>query len=186
MPAVDPSERRAEVVAAAFGLLAEGGVEAATMRRIAAAADATTGRVTHYFESRVELLVAALVELDRRRQRRIAAHDELDPTDRLRAVLIERLPVDTDRLAELRVWLSLASTNLPEARDELVRQSVAWDRLLRSLVAGARMPEDTAVSLVALVDGLAVRLLLDSTRGARRAAEMALDGLLRDSAAVAR
>ena len=50
MPAVDPSERRAEVVAAAFGLLAEGGVEAATMRRIAAAADATTGRVTHYFE----------------------------------------------------------------------------------------------------------------------------------------
>ena len=31
MPAVDPAQRRAEIVEAAFGLLAEGGVEAATM-----------------------------------------------------------------------------------------------------------------------------------------------------------
>ena len=186
MPAVDPAQRRAEIVEAAFGLLAEGGVEAATMRRVATAAGATTGRVTHYFESRVELLVAALVDLDRRRQQRIVAHEELDPADRLRAVLEERLPMDGDRLGELRVWLALASTNLPEARDELVRQSVEWDRLIRSLVADTRMSDDAAVSLVGLVDGLALRLLLDSTRRARRGAEAALDDLLRSCAAVAR
>jgi len=185
MPAVDPVQRRAEIVAAAFGLLAEGGVEAATMRRVATAAGATTGRVTHYFGSRVELLVAALSEVGRRRGERIAAHDGLDPAALLRAVLIERLPLDGDRLGELRVWLALASTNLPEARDELVRQSVAWDRLIRSLVAGAHMPDDTAVSIVALVDGLALHLLLDATQRARRTAEVALDDLLRSSAASA-
>src|SRR5664279_5428655 len=44
MVAVDPVQRRREIVEAAFGLVAEGGVEAATMRRIATAAAATTGR----------------------------------------------------------------------------------------------------------------------------------------------
>ena len=182
MPAVDPAQRRAEIVEAAFGLLAEGGVEAATMRRVATAAGATTGRVTHYFESRVELLVAALSEVDRRRQERIATHDALDPAARLKAVLIERLPLDSERLHEVRVWLALASTNLPEARDELVRQSVEWESLVRSLVSDAHMSDDTAVSIVALVDGLALRLLLDATRRARRTAEAALDDLLRNSA----
>jgi len=179
MPAVDPAQRRAEIVAAAFALLAEGGVEAATMRRVATAAGATTGRVTHYFESRAELLVAALVEVDRRRQQRIAAHDALEPAARLRAVLEERLPLDADRLGELRVWLAMASTNLPEVRDELVRQSVGWDRLVRSLVARAQMSDDAVASVVALVDGLALRLMLDATRRARHTAEMALDELLR-------
>lgn len=178
MPAVDPAQRRAEIVAAAFGLLAEGGVEAATMRRIATAAGATTGRVTHYFGSRVELLVAALTEVDQRRQLRIAAHDGLEPAARLRAVLQERLPLDTDRLREVRVWLALASTNLPEARDELVRQAVAWDRLVRSLVTDARFRDDAAVAVAAGVEGLAVRLTIDSTLRARRAAEAALDDLL--------
>ena len=185
MPAVDPAQRRAEIVEAAFGLLAEVGVEAATMRRVATAAGATTGRVTHYFESRVELLVAALSGVDRRRQERIATHDALDPAARLKAVLIERLPLDSERLHEVRVWLALASTNLPEARDELVRQSVAWDRLVRSLAAGAQLPGDNAVSIVALVDGLALRLLLDATRGTRGAVGAALDDLLQTSAASA-
>ena len=183
MTAVDPAQRPSEIVEAAFRLLAEGGVEAATMRRVATAAGATTGRVTHYFESRVELLVAAVQEVERRRQQRIADHDGLDPAARLRAVLMERLPLDSDRVNEVRVWLALASTNLPEARDELVRQSVAWDRLLRSLVTDAHMPDDTGVSIGALVDGLALRLMLDSTRRSRRTAEVALDDLLRRSAA---
>lgn len=178
MPAVDPAQRRAEIVEATFGLLAEGGVEAATMRRVAAAAGATTGRVTHYFDSRVELLIAALREVDRRRQQRISAHDELDPFERLRAVLMERLPLDRERLDEVRVWLALAGTTLPELRDELVHQFVEWDRLVRSLVADEHMPDDMTVPLVALLDGLALRLTVDSTRRARQAATDALEALL--------
>lgn len=186
MPAVDPAKRRAEIVEAAVGLLAEGGVEAATMRRVATAAGATTGRVTHYFGSRIELLVAALVEVDRRRQQRVTTHDGLEPADRLKAVLEERLPLDGDRLGELRAWLALASTNMPEIRDELVRQSVAWDRLVRSLATRVQTSDDMTVSLVALVDGLALRLLTDSSRRARRSAEAALDDLVRRSTTIAR
>jgi len=178
MPAVDPAQRRAEIVEATFGLLAEGGVEAATMRRVAAAAGATTGRVTHYFDLRVELLVAALREVDRRRQQRISAHDELDPFERLRAVLMERLPLDRERLDEVRVCLALAGTNLPDLRDELMRQAVEWDRLVRSLVADAHMPDDMTVQLLALLDGFALRLTVDSTRRARQAATGALEALL--------
>ena len=108
MPAVDPAQRRAEIVEATFGLLAEGGVEAATMRRVAAAAGATTGRVTHYFDLRVELLVAALREVDRRRQQRISAHDELDPFERLVLVvddaLQSRLHNEDARRAAMSAW----------------------------------------------------------------------------------
>lgn len=153
------------------------------MRRIAAAADATTGRVTHYFRSRVELLVAALSEVDRRRVGRIAVHDHLDPAVRLRAVLMERLPLDTQRLDEVRVWLALAGTNIPEVRDELRHQSLRWDRVVRSLIAAAQMPDEGTASVAALVDGLAVRLTLDSTRRARQVAEAALDAVLANQAA---
>ena len=178
MTAVDPAQRRAEIVDAIFGLLAEGGVEAATMRQVAAAADASTGRVTHYFDSRAELLVAALREVDLRRQQRIDAHHESDPLERLRAVLMERLPLDRERLGEVRVWLALAGTNLPDLRDELMHQSAEWDRLVRTLVADAQMSGDLAVPLLALLDGLALRLTVDSTLRARRAAADSIDALL--------
>jgi TetR/AcrR family transcriptional repressor of bet genes len=81
--AVDPVQRRGEIVEAAFGLVADGGIEAATMRRIATAAGATTGRVTHYVDTRVEVLVAALIEVDRRRLARIASHAGLESAARL-------------------------------------------------------------------------------------------------------
>ncbi|MGH3177968.1 MAG: TetR/AcrR family transcriptional regulator, partial [Streptosporangiaceae bacterium] len=48
---VDHAARRAELVDAAWRVIAEEGLEAATMRRIAEAAGCTTGRVTHYFDS---------------------------------------------------------------------------------------------------------------------------------------
>ena len=148
------------------------------MRRVAAAAGATTGRVTHYFGSRVDLLAAALCEVDRRRQLRVGAHDEPDSLERLRAVLLERLPLDRERLDEVRVWVALASTDLPELRDELMRQSLEWDRLVRSLVADSRLTDDMAVLLVALLDGLALRLTVDSTRRARQTGTDALELLL--------
>ncbi len=182
MAAVDPVQRRGEIVDAAYRLVADGGIEAATMRRIALAAGATTGRVTHYFNSRVDVLVAVLVEVDRRRQLRIAGHANLDPSARLRSVVLERLPLDTARLNEQRVWLALSSTGIPELRDELARQSHHWDALIGSLIktAGSQGHEDdTTTSIVALIDGLSIGLTLDPRARTRRTAERVVDELLR-------
>jgi len=182
MAPVDPKLREAEIVAAAFGLVAEGGIEAATMRRIATAAGATTGRVTHYFDSRVDVLVAVVAEVDRRREARIAFHAGLEPSARLRAVLHERLALDSQRVDEQRVCIALSTTDIPELRDELARQRADWDHLVGSLIDGVRgKPADdtTAIAIVATVDGLSLRLMADCTPRTRRDAERVINDALR-------
>lgn len=152
------------------------------MRRVATAAGATTGRVTHYFDSRVDVLVAVLVEVDRRRRERIASHSGLEPAARLRAVLCEGLALDRDRLDAQRVWTALSTTDIPELRDELGRQRAEWDHLVGSLidkVSGRRIDDSTMLSIVAIVDGLSLRLMLDRTSRTRREAEQALADALR-------
>lgn len=173
MPRVDPEQRKAAITAAAFALIARDGIEAATMRQVATAAGATTGRVTHHFSSRVDLLVAALAEVDRRRTSRIATHTGLEPSARLKAVLLELLPLDTARLDEQRVWASLCTTGIPELRDEVRHQTAQRDRLVGALIAqthGHQIDNAVAFSLLALVDGIAHRLMLqhESTQCHRR------------------
>ncbi|MCX7287375.1 MAG: TetR family transcriptional regulator C-terminal domain-containing protein [Rhodobacterales bacterium] len=51
--------RRADLVAATQGLVAEGGAEAATVRAIAARAGVTAGLIRHYFQTKDELIRAA-------------------------------------------------------------------------------------------------------------------------------
>jgi len=185
MARVDPDRRKAAIVAAAFDLIARDGVEAATMRRVAAAAEATTGRVTHYFTTRVELLVTTLSEVDRRRTERLAIHVDLEPAARLRATLLELLPLDAPRLDEHRVWISLSTTGIPEVRDEILRQTFERHGLVEVLIATTfgRTPNDAAVfELLALVDGLAQRLMLDTTTKPRRTALQVLEGALASAA----
>ena len=62
MKPVDPAQRKNEIVAVTFDLIARDGIESATMRQVATAAGATTGRVTHHFATRAELLVGTLAE----------------------------------------------------------------------------------------------------------------------------
>ncbi len=181
MAPADPIERRSEIVEAAFGLVAEGGIEAATMRRIATAAGATTGRVTHYFDSRVEVLVAVLVEVDTRRQARVAAHFGLGPAAQLRATLIDCLALDSEGVDEQRVWVALSTTDIPELRDEISRQRTEWDHRVSSLldeVRGRRSDHASSWPIVAVVDGLSLRLMHDCTSRTRRDARQVLDDAL--------
>ena len=57
---VNHEEQRAGFVTASWEVIAEEGLGAATLRRVAAAAGMTTGALTHYFSDREALLVEAL------------------------------------------------------------------------------------------------------------------------------
>ena len=63
--------RREQLLDAAIGLVASKGYEATTVRDIAAAADVATGTIAYWFDSRDDLLRAALVEAARRFGRRL-------------------------------------------------------------------------------------------------------------------
>ncbi|HMO07529.1 MAG TPA: TetR family transcriptional regulator C-terminal domain-containing protein [Paracoccaceae bacterium] len=57
------AQRRADLIGATLALVAEGGLEAATVRAIAARAGVTPGLIRHYFAGREDLIRAAYAQL---------------------------------------------------------------------------------------------------------------------------
>lgn len=165
---VDHDQRRAAIVAATCDLIASEGLDAATMRRIAERTGSTTGLVTHYFESKQAVLVAALREVHRAAGKRMfAAIASTTRESALRAVVEESLPLDAPRRAEWRIWLAFwgqAATDMELGREQH-RRYAEWTGLLDELVSspdGSRADGSTAVDeLIALIDGVGTRATLD-------------------------
>jgi TetR/AcrR family transcriptional regulator, transcriptional repressor of bet genes len=167
---VDHAARRAELIDAAWHVIAEEGLEAATMRRIAEAAGCTTGRVTHYFDAKDDVLVAALREVHRRAGQRMIRHiGGADVTAALLEVLLEALPVDEDRQLEWRVWLAFWGRAAADERlrHEQEQRYAEWRGLLGKLVRRARpggsaADRRAAVDLIAgAIDGLGIQAVLE-------------------------
>jgi AcrR family transcriptional regulator len=165
---VDHDERRAGFVTASWDVIAEEGLGAATLRRVAAAAGVTTGALTHYFCDREALLVEALRAAHfaaGARMRRAVAAARSDRA-RLSAVLEEALPFDAARLREWRVWLAFwgEAVGNPRLRRENEERVAEWRDLLEALVAplvaGAATSGAASAELLSLVDGLGLRLAL--------------------------
>ena len=163
---VDPHQKRAELVAASWAVIAASGLRAATLRRVAEEAGCTTGQLTHYFPDRKALLVAALRAAHSAAGERMANARAREATDRkrLRAVLLEALPLDAERRTEWRVWLAFwaESMNDPDLADEDGRRYSEWRQLLLELVrpcVGSAQEARTQVEyLIALTDGLGLRI----------------------------
>ena len=163
---VDPSQKRAELVAASWDVIASGGLKAATLRRVAAEAGCTTGALTHYFTDRQSLLTDALRTAHYQAGARMgeAAQCASSDLERLRAVLLEALPLDEPRLREWRVWLAFwaESMNDPGLAEENARRYAEWRALLLEVVGPlTRSPahaDEEVAHLIALNDGLGLRV----------------------------
>ncbi len=163
---VNPSQKRAEFVAASWDVIAAEGLRAATLRRVAAEAGCTTGALTHYFADRRALLTDALRAAHSQAGARMLEAARRTPSDleRLKAVLLEALPLDEPRLREWRVWLAFwaASMNDAELSEENALRYAEWRGLLLEVVGpltrNASQTEQEVAHLVALVDGLGLRL----------------------------
>lgn len=100
---VDHERRRDEIALVACRVVAEYGFDQATIVRIAREAGYTTGMVAHYFDTKQEIIIAALRLILRRIEERLtAAAGEGDPE--LLALLTEALPVDATRFTECAFW----------------------------------------------------------------------------------
>jgi DNA-binding transcriptional regulator YbjK len=155
---VDHEARREELAAALWRVIERDGIEAASLRRVAAEAGWSLGSLRHYFATQSQLLAFAMALVVRRVAARVGALD--DP----RAVLHQVLPLDADRRAEMHVWLAfttqaLADPALRGLRDEAHR---GLRELCRTAAAalGAPDPERDGERLHALIDGLALHAVL--------------------------
>ena len=165
---VDVGERRSAFVAASWEVIAAEGLNGATLKRVAAAAGCTTGALTHYFDDRASLLIDALraahYEAGARMLR--VAQEAGGAEERLRQVLLEALPIDELRLREWRVWIAFwgATTGDATLLAENARRYEEWtafvEQLLEPLTASAEDARWQAERLVALVDGLGLRVAL--------------------------
>lgn len=167
---VDIVAQKQAIADAAIRVIGETGLEATRLRDVAAAAGVTTGAVTHYFDGKDEVLIAALEELVRR---------IVDPEvwrlphggslrDTLIAICGEILPLDKETRCEWRVWLAFwgRATHTPRLaeihRGYYVRITGA---LAEALIGhGGLEPARAnliADAIVAAVDGVGVRATVE-------------------------
>jgi len=102
---VDHARRRDEIALIACEVVAAHGFDQATVARIARAAGYTTGMVAHYFESKQDIILAALRLMLRRIEERLTRERTL-PTKSLTDVLSEALAVDRQRFTENAFWMA--------------------------------------------------------------------------------
>ncbi len=100
---VDHEQRRDEIALIACRVLARYGFEQATIVRIARAAGCTTGMIAHYFETKQDIILAALRLILRRIEERLA---QAEGAADLLTLLSEALPVDETRYIECAVWIA--------------------------------------------------------------------------------
>ena len=164
---VDPHERRTLLADALLRVAATRGLMDVSLRHVAAEAGVTAGMVQHYFRTKDEMMVFALDVVSARVQGRLEAdpttHD--GPRALVRALLVQLLPVDDDRVLEGRV--AIAFHAYAASRPDVATRLREDTRGMRAMIAeqirseghSALDPEQAATGLLSLVEGLAVHVL---------------------------
>lgn len=172
---VDHAQRRAELAEALWTIAERDGLDAATVRHVAAEAGVSVGKVQHYFASKDEMLLFALnwvgEEFAGQVVAKISALDEpRDPRDVVWIILSERLPLQPRSrvyVQALITWLGRSIANPELARYILEGTQRLRDYLAEQLrhaqqtgqVSDKVDPSRTADGLLAFIDGLSSHLL---------------------------
>jgi AcrR family transcriptional regulator len=192
---IDHAERRDDLADATWRVIMRDGITGVSIRTVAAEAGLSTGSLRHVFPSKVDLLVYAMQLVNIRVTARVTAvmadadadaDADAGNRDRVRAALLEFLPLDPGRRAEMEVNVALfAEAHVEAIREVRDESSEKLRRACRHFLQrlGANGPEgeldDPAAALHALVDGLALHLLIDDSPSARNRTERILDAHLK-------
>jgi AcrR family transcriptional regulator len=172
---VNHEQRRSRLAEALWRIAARDGLEATTVRHVAAEAGVSVGMVQHYFSTKDEMLLFALQRIGDDLAARLAhtinsLPEPRDPYEVIYITLRERLPLDQRRRVQIQAlvaWLgrSIAHPELTDYMTDGTRQ--LRDHLSHQLRHGQHTgrlssPIDPALAtdaLLALTDGLASHLL---------------------------
>ncbi|MCO8269945.1 TetR family transcriptional regulator C-terminal domain-containing protein [Actinoplanes sp. TRM 88003] len=174
---VDHDERRRLIADALMRVAAEQGLEAVSLRHVAAAAGVSAGMVQHYFRTKDEMMSFALSAVSERSEARVrvavgALGADPPPRALLRTMIAALLPLDDAAREDGRVALAfLAYTAVrPAASAELHPSTAEFVHFIARQLPSGEIRQ--ATGLLALMEGLGVYLL-----GGQYEAEQALDAL---------
>ncbi|MCZ2263775.1 TetR/AcrR family transcriptional regulator [Isoptericola sp. QY 916] len=160
---LDRDERRRQVSEAAWRVLVRDGLEALSVRNVAAEAGLPQSSLRYTFPTVASVRERAVALVLERLQERVAAVD-VDGASWSREVLAQLLPLDAERRTEMEVYLALGTAAMtdPALRDgHRASQDAIRDVCARALAAlTGRAPSGVEVrELHALVDGLALHVV---------------------------
>jgi AcrR family transcriptional regulator len=161
---VDHDVRREELADALWRVVMRDGIEAASVRRVAAEAGWSTGSLRHYFDSQAGLLAFAMeLVIDRVTRRVEAVSDTGTPREVAERALQEVMPLDDLRRAEMQVWLAFTTRSFvdPGLRELRDRAHVGVRTLCEGAARLIGASQVDAQRIHALVDGLAMHAVLD-------------------------
>jgi TetR/AcrR family transcriptional repressor of bet genes len=161
---VDHQQRRDEIALVACRVVADYGFEQATIVRIAREAGYTTGMVAHYFDTKQDIIIAALRLILKRIEARLT-RSAAGAQPELLQVLTEALPIDAQRYTECAFWAAFWGQ---VSADRKLKRINAWVhreymRLFERCVAQGwpewtRLPDATREqalrSIVTFINGL--------------------------------
>lgn len=169
---VDHDQRREAIAAAACKAIARHGIDAVTLGDIGDQADCTTGAITHYFEDKDAVMLAALDLVIQRLYRRMTRAVERDPTD-LRGFLAETMPLRPESRDGIKVWFSFWTRTF-SSRALNRRQRTMHVRWFNALTERLAVAQDAGLlradidiafeteTIAALINGIGLRAVLDA------------------------
>ena len=171
---VDHEERRKQIAEATWRVIFNQGMKGATVRNIAQEAGLSLGALRHYFSTQDELLSFAMRLVKERATQRIQdiAMREMSPKEKMVQILLELVPVDEQRMAEMEVWFAFTFHQKYETISQNELHQGFFPELERSLEYLAHHGllregldlELEAEKLYAIIDGIALHALLESQR----------------------
>ena len=163
---VDRQQRRTLIADALMRVAADQGLEAVSLRHVAAEAGVSAGMVQHYFRTKDEMMSFALAVVRDRGQVRVTEAvarlgDDPPPRLLLRTTLAALLPLDEQSRDDGRVALAfLAYTAVrPTVASPLREETAQLVDFIASLLPAPNAAE-AAAGLLALMEGLGVYLLV--------------------------
>lgn len=171
---VNHDERKKTIAEAMWQVILDKGMEGATVRNIAEEAGLSLGALRYYFKTQDDLLVYAMDLVLERVSKRIeqVLQQPLAPRELVVAVILEIVPVNTTTRIEMEVWFAFAAyvqhrSETIEVPEDHIFELV--EKLLRFLQEHQLLKEDVELELeterlYALLDGLAIHAIFDSSR----------------------
>ncbi|GLS40303.1 TetR family transcriptional regulator [Mesorhizobium tianshanense] len=168
---VDHDLRREQLAASACEAIAEWGLDKVKLVKVARSAGFTTGALTHYFPDKASLLLAAQRFAMKSMSVRIVQRLATNPKDYFSA-LCEALPIHPAAARESLVWYYfwMRSLSDPMIREAQAAEHAAWLEQVKTCIAGLsrrsaylsqQEMEDEAEELIAFINGIAIRAVLE-------------------------
>jgi AcrR family transcriptional regulator len=186
----DHNERRKVFAAAALQVIARLGLDGLTVREVAREAGFTTGALTHYFESKDQVMIAAS-EHAAEQVRGQMDEFALEPSAReaLRHLVYSTLPVNALMRGRWRFWVAFweRASYSPEVGRVMRERYREWTNRISNLIRRAQSEGDAPVDidaehaareLVALVDGIGVQVLVGTGKFTAPAQREYVDSLI--------